>query len=66
MSRKTREWTCAVLDAMDQGVLDPRAVADMALAYMSEHDVAEMCRVNELQDLVPDEDEEDAEDDDRG
>lgn len=58
MSRKTREWTCAVLDAMDQGLLDPRAVADMALAYMSEFQVADMCHANELHDLVPSEDDE--------
>lgn len=64
MSHKTREWTCAVLDAMDQGMLSPRAVADMALSYMSEFQVAEMCSVNDLGDLVAS-DEEDEEDDDQ-
>ena len=61
MKRNVREYTCAVLKAMDQGVLSPRAVADMALAYMSEHDVAEMCRVNELRELV--QNDEDGDDD---
>lgn len=58
MKHNTREWTCAVLDALDQGVLDPRAVAEMCLSYMSEFEVADMCRVNDLQDLIPDEEEE--------
>lgn len=61
MSRKTREWTCAVLDAMDQGVLDPKAVAEMCMSYMSEFQVADMCRVNDLQDLIPEEQEEEQE-----
>ena len=55
MKHKTREWTCAVLEAMDQGVLDPKAVAEMCMSYMSEFQVADMCRVNYLQDLVPEE-----------
>ena len=61
MSRKTREWTCAVLDAMDQGLLDPKAVAEMCMSYMSESEVADMCRVNDLQDLIPEEQEEEQE-----
>nr|NDG05961.1 hypothetical protein [Oxalobacteraceae bacterium] len=61
MSRKTREWTCAVLDAMDQGLLDPKAVAEMCMSYMSESQVADMCRVNDLQDLIPEEQEEEQE-----
>ena len=40
---------------MDEGILDPRAVADAALAYMSEFDIADMARSNEL---IRDEDEE--------
>lgn len=50
-ARRTREWTCLVIDAMDQGVLDPRAVADMCLAYMSEDEVEDMCRANDLKGL---------------
>lgn len=54
MSRLSRKVTCEILDMMDQGVLDPRTVADMCLNAMSEDDVAEMARLNEL--LVEDED----------
>ena len=56
MSNKTRKWTCLLLDAMDCGVISPRTVADMALSYMSEHEVADMCRVNDIRDLDSDED----------
>jgi hypothetical protein len=41
---------------MDDGVMDPKAVAEMCLAYMSEADVEDMMRSN---DLLLDEDEED-------
>ena len=60
MKHKTREWTSALMDAMDQGVMDPRAVADMCMSYMSEFQVADMCRVNDLMFLVPGEHEEDS------
>lgn len=59
MSHKTREWTSALMDAMDQGVMDPRAVADMCMSYMSEFQVADMCRANDLMFLVPDEEDDD-------
>lgn len=39
---KTREYTIRLMDMMDQGVLDPRVVAEMALMWMSERDVKEM------------------------
>jgi hypothetical protein len=43
-----------VLDMMDEGVIDPKAVAEMCLQYMSEAEVEDMCRDN---DLLPEEDE---------
>ncbi len=46
--RKTREYTTMVLDMMDEGVLDPKAVAEMCLAYMSEQEVKDMCRSNDI------------------
>lgn len=46
------------MDAMDQGVMDPRAVADMCMSYMSECQVADMCQANDLLFLVPGEDDE--------
>lgn len=42
MKMKTREYTIRLMDMMDQGVLDPRVVAEMALMWMSERDVKEM------------------------
>jgi hypothetical protein len=50
--RKTREYTCAVLDALDQGVLDPRAVVEMCLGYLCESEVRDMCHRNDLAELV--------------
>lgn len=49
-----RKYTKMVMDMMDEGVIDARAVADMCLAYMSEYDVEDMVRAN---DLAPEEDE---------
>jgi hypothetical protein len=43
---------------MDDGVMDPKAVAEMCLAYMSEADVEDMMRSNDLL-LDEDEDEDD-------
>ena len=54
--RTVREATCKMLDMMDEGLLDPRAVADMCLSWMSESSVHEMMLAN---DLVEDEAEED-------
>lgn len=58
--RKTREYTCMLFDLMDEGALDPRAVAEMCLAYMSEDEVKDMCRSNDI--LPADEDKEEDED----
>lgn len=46
------------MDAMDDGTLDARAVADMCLGYMSEYDVEDMCHANDLKELDPDHDSE--------
>lgn len=43
-----REITNKLHEEMDEQILDPRAVADACLKYMSESDVAEMARINEL------------------
>jgi hypothetical protein len=51
-----RKYTNMVLDMMDEGVMSPRAIAEMCLGYMSEDDVADMCRAN---DLLPEDDEDD-------
>ena len=54
--RNVREWTTRVMDGMDSGLLDPREIADMCLNYMSEDDVEDMCRANDLKEfLTPEE-----------
>jgi len=35
----TRKYTNKLLEAMDLGLINPRALADNLLGYMSEHDV---------------------------
>ena len=43
-----RKCTRALLEMMDDGVMDPKFVAEMCLAYMSEADVEDMMRANDL------------------
>ena len=52
-----RTQTNKLIDMMDQGLISAEAVAEMALAYMSEDDVADMMRANDI--LDEDEDVED-------
>ena len=56
MSTMTRIWTCKILDAMDQGAIEPKVVAEMCLHYMSESDVKDMCHYNSI--FLEDEDDE--------
>ena len=64
-----RDYTVKLMDMMDEGVLSAQAVADMCLAYMSEDDVKDMCRANDILDeededtIVEEEDESDPMDD---
>jgi len=51
-----REMTSKLIAMMDEGLISAEAVAEMALAYMSEDDVADMMRAN---DILMDEDDED-------
>ncbi len=46
--RQTREYTCMLQDMMDEGLIDAQSVADMCLAYMSEAEVKDMCRSNDI------------------
>ena len=57
-----RQETNRLLEMIDDGVLDPKAVVTMCVKYMSEDDVADMMDCNELSERF-DEDEEDYEDD---
>jgi hypothetical protein len=49
-----RTQTNRLMDMMDEGVISAQAVAEMALSYMSEDDVADMMRANDI--LEEDED----------
>ena len=44
----TREATNRLLSMMDEGLISAEAVAEMALAYMSEDEVADMMRSNDI------------------
>lgn len=54
-----RTMTNALLEAVDEGLVDPKQALLAALVFMSEDDVAEMIRVNAL--LGEDEDDEEVE-----
>ena len=54
----TRKVTNQLLEMLDEGALDPRALAEACLAYMCESDVADMAHDNEL---LPDENEDEEE-----
>ena len=58
--RQTRPETNRLIDMLDEGMLDARAVADMALAFMSESEVKQMMQANDIPttDQAEDEDEE--------
>ena len=58
---KVREFTNKLREAMDEGMVSAQAVADMAMKYMSEDEVKDMCLSN---DILFEEDDEDDEDDD--
>jgi len=50
-----RKQTNYLLDLIDSGMIDAQAVVVMALQYMSEDEVADMMRVNDI--LVEDDEE---------
>lgn len=43
-----RIQTNRLLEMMDEGLISAQAVAEMALSYMSEDDVADMMRSNDI------------------
>jgi len=45
-----RTQTNRLIDMMDEGLISAQAIAEMALAYMSEDDVADMMRANDILD----------------
>lgn len=46
--RQTRPSTNKLIDMMDEGLIDARAVADMALSWLSESSVHEMMLANDI------------------
>lgn len=59
--RVTRKYTCAVLDAVEEGMLDKDALIQDLLGWMSEDDVKEFVRRNDLMPWLEDDSEEDEE-----
>jgi hypothetical protein len=45
-----RTQTTKLLEMMDEGLISAQSIAEMALAYMSEDDVADMMRANDILD----------------
>ena len=43
-----RTQTTRLLEMMDEGLISAQAIAEMALAYMSEDEVADMMRSNDI------------------
>jgi len=58
---RMRPETARLMDMMDEGMIDARAVADMALMWLSERSVADMMAANDLP--VDDGDEDDGQPD---
>lgn len=58
-----RTQTTKLLEMMDEGLISAEAVAEMALAYMSEDDVADMMRANDILDEEDEDDEYDGQPD---
>lgn len=48
MSVPVRKATCKALEMADEGMLSWKALAEMALRWMSEDEVAEMLKANEI------------------
>ena len=46
--KSTRKVTNQLLQLVEDGILDPQAVMEACLKYMSEDDVADMAHCNEL------------------
>ena len=58
--KTTRNVTNQLLQLVEDGILDPQAVMEACLKYMSEDDVADMAHCNEL--ILEEEEEEEEED----
>ena len=59
--RVTRKYTCAVLDAVSEGMFDKDQLINDLLGYLSEAEVQDFVRKNDLMPWLEDEDEGDEE-----
>jgi len=48
MATNKRKVTYKILDMIEEGLLDPRDIAEACLVYMSEANVVDMTRCNDL------------------
>lgn len=59
--KQSRKYTCAVLDAVEEGMFDKDALIQDLLGWMSEEDVKEFVRRNDLMPWLEDDSEGDDE-----
>lgn len=59
MAFVTREYTSKILDLIEEGVLDNKALAEQLLMWLSERDVERFWRANDYQAYFGEEEEED-------
>ena len=59
MNRHPRASTIKIMEMMDEGIFDPREIADMALNALSEAEVHQMAQANDLYGFNGYEDEDD-------
>lgn len=52
MCNNAREYTCRLLEAMDAGLISAETIAVACLDYLSDTDVEDMIRSNDLQEVV--------------
>ena len=50
MYSQSRKYTCRLMELVDEGIVDPKLALQAALCYMSESEVEDMMRVNDLLD----------------
>lgn len=50
--RRSRKYTCAVLDAVGEGILDKDALIADLLGYLSEAEVEDFVRRNDLEEAI--------------
>jgi hypothetical protein len=61
-----RPWTCRLLEAVNEGMLDANTVLTAALNHLSEDDVRDLCEANQFFDAEDDPDGDDPEDGQQG